>query len=134
MYVDNYQMFPSQHLAESPFLSNNGWQPSVLFCSEAHALSLRAFYTFQYYNQLLYQLLLVLTITILTITISTSTRLHETPCRDFSQQGAIYWWTIQLLNYINLLITILYLRRTCMYTLSHNSQLRLLATRRHGGD
>ena len=24
MYVDNYQMVPSQHLSESPFLSNNG--------------------------------------------------------------------------------------------------------------
>ena len=36
----------------------------VLFCFESHALSLRASYTFQYYNQLLYQLLLVLTITI----------------------------------------------------------------------
>ena len=58
---------------------------------EAHALLLRASYTFQYYNQLLYLLLL-------TITTSTSTRMHETPCRDFSQPGAIYWWTIQLPN------------------------------------
>ena len=42
-----------------------------------------------------------------TIITSTSTRKHETPCRDFSQSGAIYWWTIQP-NYIYLSITIIY--------------------------
>ena len=85
-----------------PALSGSSQISSVQ--SKAHASKLQSI--------TIYLLLL------LTITTSTSTRMHETPCCNFSQPGAIYWWTVQLPNYINLSISIVYHNETTCTHLS----------------